>query len=975
MAAVSSGTFLHLLLFLAIPPTVSGTVLFNITDAVLNRLENNAGPIGLKSTVEGASVQRYSLYIASQLDFETMPNNIQNYVYCTDSTNVQAIRLEVTLFITDVNEFPPGFKDAPYSISLPEGSGQFVTDSAATGIVLLNTRLDFELGPRQYVLTLSAEEYQTPDGSTPKTSYTTLTIKVTDVDEFGPVFSSDVYTLSIAEHIYTGGVYNTDPPLRAVDDDATKENIIITTDNSTSLQVRSHFSVLANGSLVVIGNVTRGQYSLNVRAYQINRPADRMNVASVLITVFDLNDHAPVMSSATYTVRIPEDASPGAIIATVFASDADVGENSSFSFYLSDNSIFTISTENAVGVVKLVGRLESTSSFTVQVYAQEDKSVEKFRSNNSTLVINVTDVNDNNPVFVNTTYSFSVPQTAAKGQEIGQVNAADKDAGPNGQVSYRLSGAYGIEEGTFVVDSATGRVVLSRNLTRRDVGVAVLAIEAYDGATEGERRSSMAQVQVKITSVNLSPPVFNSSTYTFTVLETSPVGFRVGAVAASDMDNDSLLYTLNNDTDFQLQGNPPALYLKSVLDLDSASRGSVYVLKVQVTDGDYSSTATVSVTVEHVNEYEPVWNQTVYTFQVLENATSGSFVQKITASDKDSGSDGTVMYSISPGVGPFIINPSTGVLTISCSTLTCLDYESETQYVIIVNAIDGGQPAKTSAATIIITVINCNDEKPQFASDFTGSVTENLPPGFTILLLQASDLDTPEKDLVFSLSSVVPPGVIRVDNLYVVTNVSLDAEKTRVITGLVHVTDGLHTSTAALSISVQDVNDNAPQVVFTVNPVEIPEKATTGAKVLVVNVTDADVTNSGFTFWLEGAEGKFAIDHTTGTITVSGAFDRRVQNHYNVQVWVSDQGAPPRLNHSLLYINVTDSNTSPTFVNISNSSVIRYRFDVREDAPVGFSVGRVLALDPDPGSSGQVRYVISTGNSDHVFLLGETTGD
>lgn len=78
--------------------------------------------------------------------------------------------------------------------------------------------------------------------------------------------------------------------------------------------------------------------------------------------------------------------------------------------------------------------------------------------------------------------------------------------------------------------------------------------------------------------------------------------------------------------------------------------------------------------------------------------------------------------------------------------------------------------------------------------------------------MQASDLDTPEKDLVFSLSSVVPPGVLRVDNLYVVTNVSLDAEKTRVITGLVHVSDGLHTSTASLSISVQDVNDNAPQV-------------------------------------------------------------------------------------------------------------------------------------------------------------------
>lgn len=106
-----------------------------------------------------------------------------------------------------------------------------------------------------------------------------------------------------------------------------------------------------------------------------------------------------------------------------------------------------------------------------------------------------------------------------------------------------------------------------------------------------------------------------------------------------------------------------------------------------------------------------------------------------------------------------------------------------------------------------------------------------------------------------------------------------------------------------------------------------------------------------------------------------GAFDRRLQKTYEVDVWVSDNGLPPLFNSSVLYVNITNSNTNPIFVNSSQATVFYYNFYVPENTAVGSEVGHVYTSDPDSGSSGQVSYNYSVRNPDSdVFRLDATTG-
>lgn len=150
-----------------------------------------------------------------------------------------------------------------------------------------------------------------------------------------------------------------------------------------------------------------------------------------------------------------------------------------------------------------------------------------------------------------------------------------------------------------------------------------------------------------------------------------------------------------------------------------------------------------------------------------------------------------------------------------------------------------------------------------------------------------------------------------------------------------------------------------------------------GSFVLDVTATDADVTQSGdFLFFLGSpASGKFAINSSTGEVTVAAPFDRRIQKDYHLTVSVSDNQAPPKMNSTVVHVIITDSNSAPEFVDSSNSTVRNgYNFTVSEMKDVGFVFGQVKAADPDSGSSGDVRYLIESGNDQEKFALNADTG-
>ncbi|XP_076439780.1 protocadherin Fat 4-like [Babylonia areolata] len=995
----------------------------NDTISNLTLQDDADGYLAINVTTDSGGGHTFTLYLAKEVDMEVLKKDtLEGLVVCADSISPQGYKaMDLIVGLVGMNQHPPEFIGAPYTQSIPEDSATGTTVFQLAGkakdtdyppanqivyaiisnsspfqmnngdIVILTRPLDYETGPTSFSLNISAVERVT---SHQQTSYTTLTIQVTDVDDVGPVFSHNAtFSLALPEQVYQGEVFTTQPAITAHDGDTLNAEVLFELDPSTEVQ-EHRFTVLTNGSLQVTGRLDPGQFTLNVRAYQTDRPTDRFSVASVTVTVYDVNNNSPVMSSVTYSGDVLEGSPPGTVVLTVSASDADQGANSSFQFHVQENGSvpFSVSTDHTVGILTVSGPLdrETRQFYLLHVYAEEDQTAEKKKSNLSVVNVTVQDVNDNNPVFHGQPYRFSLNQTALVATPVGRVNATDADSGNNGEITYSINANDNPATvvNAFSVDSTTGVITLARNLTQQDVGVVFFDVKADDKAPKESRRWQSTRVKVTIDAVNQNYPEFTSAPYTFTVAETVQKGVSVGVISATDQDSDHLDYWLTNSGSyFRLEGDPPSLMVNGSLDRDADDSLQAHVFGVVVSDGEFESTASVTVSVTMVNEYAPEMGQAVYFAAVKENNTRGDDVVVINATDRDRGLDGEVTFSISSPPegdrGPFAVNATTGLLSLlpcqqgQVHPYACLDYDVRRQYTLVILATDGGSPAMSAYCTVIVNVEDVNNRAPFFSPvNITGSVYEDAKSGTSVLRLQATDEDTPSSDLTYTLENVSPAGWVVLKGPDLVTNGSLDAETEQHITATVTVSDGSQTTVGFLNVTVLDVNDNYPQISVSSSSVDVPENATVGTHVMTVTARDRDVTHRRSFLFYFGASpsGKFAINSSSGEITVAAPFDRRLQKDYDVTVTVSDNSAPPKMNSTTLHVVITDSNSAPVFVDASGSSVALYSFNISEEEPVGSVVGRVTAQDPDTGSSGQVRYTIDSGNEQGTFGLDGTTG-
>ncbi|KAI8795048.1 protocadherin-16 [Biomphalaria glabrata] len=426
----------------------------------------------------------------------------------------------------------------------------------------------------------------------------------------------------------------------------------------------------------------------------------------------------------------------------------------------------------------------------------------------------------------------------------------------------------------------------------------------------------------------------------------------------------------------RLDSSTGQLYLVKQYDLDTGA-AAYLSLVVTASDGTHTTVMDVQIVFVFVNEFDPVFTSSP-SANVQENSPSGTTITTVLATDRDKGQDGQITYSLVPLPDStfFLIGATTGVITLNCNK--CLDYASRSGYVLVVKAEDGGSPPRLSLQSLTINVTQTTFSEPRFKQQlYNFQVVENSVNYFQ---LDASDLDTPRSLLVFTnaapnipadspfYANVFPNGTLRIS--------SLDAEKISSMTFGASVTDGVTKDTAVIIVNVTDVNDNDPVPVLQ-SPISVFENAQSGQSVSVVSATDADISNAGFTFYIEtGTDGKFEINSSTGLITTSGQFDRRLKSFYNFSVNVLDHGSPPRSASKFLVVNIVDSNTAPIFVKdlTSRQEVARYSFNISEDRPVGTKVGSLYAYDPDFGSSGQLKYSISFQEPINTFVLDSTDG-
>lgn len=401
---------------------------------------------------------------------------------------------------------------------------------------------------------------------------------------------------------------------------------------------------------------------------QANKLHSQGEVEDIFFDSHSVNAHAPQFRSTLPTsIEVKENHAVGSSIIFMNATDLDTGFNGKLVYAISggnEDSCFVIDMET--GMLKILSPLdrETTDKYTLNITVYDLGLPQK--ATWQLLDVVVLDANDNPPEFLQESYFVEVSEDKEINSEIIQVEATDKDLGPNGHVTYSIL----TDTDKFSIDSATGVVKVTHPLDREVHHVHYLKIEARDQAREESPLSSTVLLKVSLEDVNDNPPKFIPPNYRVKVREDLPEGTIIMWLEAHDPDlgqSGQVRYSLmdHGEGHFDVDKLSGAIRIVQQLDFE---KKQVYNLTVRAKDKgkpvSLSSTCYVEVEVIDVNEnlHPPVFSSFVEKGVVKEDVPLGSSVMAVSAHDEDPGRDGEIRYSIrdGSGVGVFKIDEETG---------------------------------------------------------------------------------------------------------------------------------------------------------------------------------------------------------------------------------------------------------------------------------------------------------------------------
>lgn len=705
-----------------------------------------------------------------------------------------------------------------------------------TGIISVTdgNELDHE-GTQIYVLTVSVSDNVEPE----RTTTADITITVTDGNENDPVVESA--TLEVEENAPDGTIVGTVSATDA-DQGQTLSYSIVSGNDSGTFEIDSESGEITVADSSQLDRETVAQFLLTVQATDNGNPA-RSGTGEITINVSNVNEFDPV--SSDQTVSIDENLEEGTVIAVISATDPDAVSNLTYAI-TGGGSGFSI--DSQTGEIKVADPsaldMESTQQIVLDVTVTDNES--PTRTATATVTINLQDVNEFDPVMEDE--SFTVPEDAPSGFEIGEVSASDQDF--THTFVYSIVG--GNDSGFFTIDSATGMIsVATAPLPTADTDPEfVLDVRVSDSGNPD--RTADAQVTISVGPGN-TVPVANDAT--FTLEENSGDGTVVGSVTATDADaGQTLTYHFSSGSGaFAIDSETGEITVADSTQLDYEAV-TQFTLNVVVTDSGNpakSDDAIVTINLTDVNEFEPTISNA--TFALLENTPNGTVVGTVTAVEQDRGQ--TVTYSISSG--PFSINSVSGVITVSDGAQ--LDFEAGSTITATVTATDNGSPTKSSTATITVNLQDKNEASP-IAGDATFSIDENADSGTVLGTITATDADS-QQVLSYRIAGGNVGDAFAINattgEITVRNPGSIDAETIPQFLLLIVVSDSgfpVLSDTSTVTVNVQGVNE-AP-IAITLDHNVVTEHVP-GASVGLVSVVDFD-SGDPHTFSVD--DGRFTVD-------------------------------------------------------------------------------------------------------------------
>jgi len=846
---------------------------------------------------------------AQMLNFENQ-SSYQLLIQVSDNGIPQlASSTNITITVNNVNEVPSVAANQAFTLAehVPAGTvagnvqasdpdnGQSLTYSIVAG----NTNNSFVIAPSTGVLSVlgtvcfeACGEYNltiraTDNGSPALYDEDVVHITLTDVNE-NPVINNQTFV--VEGYTPAGTVVGT---VEATDPDFNQSLSYYISSGNTN----NAFGINGTTGTIIVTNssalnyITNPVFELTIRVMDNGSPV-LYSYGNITISVSMVNT-APTIVNQSFTIN--ENSPQGLIVGIIAATDPDPGQNLSFvitsgnssgAFLLGNNGILSIANASLIN-------FEDNPQFQLSVTVSDNGQPQLSASALVNVVLN--DINEN-PSFAGNT-NLNINEHVAIGTTVGTVIATDPDAGQT--LTYSFTN--GNTNNAFSISTSTGEITVNNNICFENCSQYTLTIRATDNGSPVKWSETNSLIQLN--DVNELPVVENQS---FIASAFATNGTIVGTVIATDPDfNQDLTYTIlsgNSDGAWGLDATTGDLYVLNSNSLNPLTN-PMFSLIVKVEDNGnpiLSANATITITLNTQNTAPEILSQT---FTINENVPAGTVVGTILATDPDPGQ--TLNYIIVTGnMGDaFAISPN-GILSVN--NANAIDYESNTQFTLLVLVSDNGSPVLWSQAPITININNVNDAPVMLPQTYLAK--ENIPNGRYVCRVIGSDQDPGDTFQFYLMDGNTEDAFwmqAYTGRIFVNNSVALNFEVNPVFYLTVRVVDNHNAySEQIITINLKDMNE-APVVEnqsFTVN-----QTAPNGTEVGQVIASDPDQGQILRYFIMQGNQGgAFAIDMLSGMITVANSTALLNSNgSFVLTVRVRDNGSPGYSTNGYMTINVT----------------------------------------------------------------------
>ncbi|XP_078506860.1 protocadherin gamma-A11-like [Lissotriton helveticus] len=475
-------------------------------------------------------------------------------------------------------------------------------DEAEPELVLEKTLDREKMATHHLVLTAA-------DGGTPARSGTLqIRVLVLDINDNAPVFSHSVYKVNVMEDVSEGTMLTT---VTASDSDEGSNAEVVYSFSKVLSSVTSLFDLNSKtGDLYLKGKLDFEEtqiFDLKIQARDIGGLVAQ---SKILIVVIDINDNPPVISITTLSSPVSEDSAPGTVVAVFNVQDRDSGNNCQITCSIPDNIPFQLkpSFDNYYSLVtdQSLDR-EQAVEYTIAITAEDHGK--PALSTTTKIVLQISDINDNTPVFDHASYTAYIMENNPRGASIFSAKATDADWGQNAKISYSLIVSFKQADhmSSYVsINSDTGVIYALRSFDYEQLKELHIQVKAQDRGFP--TLSSNVTVFLCIVDQNDNAPqilypslAMDGSTGVELASRSSVPDYLITKVVAVDTDsgqNAWLSYHLQRDTSSGLftvgQHNGEIRTSRAILEKDAIKHTFVISAK---DNGTPALSATVTVTV------------------------------------------------------------------------------------------------------------------------------------------------------------------------------------------------------------------------------------------------------------------------------------------------------------------------------------------------------------------------------------------